>query len=232
MTTSTVVPTESVLTLHVTNEHRASGEARMLHARPGQALTFHGCLWGCCPLPDLRVTGAAGSIVADHHRWELTNDSASTPLRVWNLDSPHDQVRVPPGGTIAPPFDLAGVAGAAGQLFTVFGPEPDRLRPISCVSAVPVAWGIDPDSRRHDVMVALVAPRMQADPRAPLPTTCDIGRRLGISARTVQEHLAALARTLGLEGDGTRRPGRLQEALATYALNHPYVPPRGRQMPW
>lgn len=201
-------------------------------ASAGRPVVFSGCETGCCPPPDLLVHGAAGTVLAEDGRWHLTNDSDVVPIRVWNLDDPRDHVRVPPGGTVSPPFDLAAVAGAKGHVLTVFGPEPRVEACGSCVSGVPVAWGIDPTSRRHEVMLVLVAPRMLGDSAAPLPTARQIGERLGMSHRTVQEHLTALVRSLGLAPSGSRRPGWLQEALATYALDHPYVPAPGCLSPW
>jgi len=199
----------------------------------GRPVTFSGCVAGCCPPPDLLVRGGAGTVRADDDgAWHLTNMSSAVALRVWNLDDPRDQVRVPPGGTLSPPFDLAAVAGATGHILTVFGPEPAAAPPGWCVSDVPVAWGIDPTSRRHEVMVALVAPRQRGDACAPLPTAREIGEQLGMSHRTVQEHLSALIRTLDIPTTRVRRPGWVQEALVTYALNHPYVPPKGASLPW
>ncbi|WP_125774535.1 response regulator transcription factor [Antribacter gilvus] len=228
-----LIATDVVLTV----KRAAGGEepdaGDTVNVPAGRPVRFSGCVARCCPRPDLLVRGGAGTVYADEDgAWYLTNTSSAVTLRVWNLDDPHDQVRVLPGGTLSPPFDLAAVAGATGHILTVFGPEPTGTPPGWCVSDVPVAWGIDPTSRRYEVMVALVAPRMQGDVCAPLPTAREIGEQLGMSHRTVQEHLSALVRTLEIPTTKVRRPGWVQEALVTYALNHPYVPPAGERLPW
>jgi DNA-binding transcriptional ArsR family regulator len=198
----------------------------------GRPVTFNGCQSDCCPAPDLVVPGAAGAIEAGTTAWSLTNHCQTVTLRIWSLEDPDEQVRVRPGQTVSPPFDLAGVAGAAGHVLVVFGPDPVETKTGYCVADVPVAWGLNPTSRRHDVMVALVRPRMTGDSTTPLPTTREIGDLLGMSHRTVQEHLGELTRVLGLTESTDRRPGWIRAALATFAANHPYVPAPDTSSPW
>lgn len=198
----------------------------------GRTLHFHGCTGGCCPPPDLRVEGVAGSVVADRDGWRLSNRSSVVPLRVWNLEDSRDRLRLLPGCSTVPPFDLAGVAGASGHVVTVFGPEQGTLADTWCVGQVRESWGLDPGSRRHAVMAALVADRMRGNSTVPLPTAREIGDRLGISHRTVQEHLVQLAEQLGVPEPGHRRAGWIQEALVDFALLHPYVPVSGSRAPW
>ncbi|WP_402377415.1 hypothetical protein [Isoptericola rhizosphaerae] len=193
---------------------------------------FGSCDSGCCPATDLDVDGAAGSIVADERTWSIANLSASVPLRVWNLERPIDQVRVEPGTVLAPPFDLAGIAGASGHVLDVFGPDQRPAWSPRCSSGCVPAWGLDPASRRHAVMVALVSPRMTGDVTAPLPTTLEIAEMLDISPRTVEEHLVQLARVLRLSPVTARGPGWIREALAHHALERPYVAPPGHDLPW
>lgn len=233
MTATVVTGHETVLTVtSVGADGHDGSEPRSIDAPARRTVTFNGCRTGCCPAPDLVVPGAAGTIVAGPADWWVTNHCPSVTLRIWSLEDPVEQVRARPGQTVSPPFDLAGISGAAGHVLTVFGPDPVASDVEFCVADVPVAWGLNPASRRHDVMVALVRPRMQGDPGATLPTTREIGDLLGMSHRTVQEHLYELARALGLTGQADRRPGWIRTALATYAANHPYVPPPGSPLPW
>lgn len=203
-----------------------------IDAPVGRAVRFHGCTHACCPPADFHVAGGAGMVVARDGQWFVTNESASVTLRVWNLDDPNDQTRVPPGQTLSPPFDLAGISGAARHILTVFGPNPSMSAHGWCIGDLPVAWGLDPASRRHDVMVTLVARRMRGDMIAPPPTAREIGSELGISPRTVQEHLKLLAEQLDLRTTGHGKPGWIQTALTEFAVEHPYLPPPGSPAPW
>lgn len=222
---------ETVITIRAERDGARRGHGTA-DAPAGRVLQFHGCTDGCCPPPDLHVAGVAGSVVADRDGWRLANRSAVMPLRVWNLDDPRDRLRLLPGCATAPPFDLAGIAGAAGHVLTVFGPEQTAGTDARCVGHVRESWGLDPSSRRHAVMTALVADRMRGEGAAPLPTAREIGARLGISHRTVQEHLVQLAEQLGVPDPGHRRAGWIQEALVEFALLHPYVPAPGSRIPW
>lgn len=192
-------------------------------APSGYAVRFHGCTSQCCPHPDLFVAGAAGTITADTDSWGLTNESDSIPLLVWSLDDPGEQTRVLPGRSTSPPFDLAGVSGADGHILTVFGPETARSRRSWCVGELPIAWGLHPDSRSHSVMLALVSSRMHGGSSTPPPTARAIGKQLGISHRTVQEHLRNLVDELGIPVPANRPRGWIQAALVSYALQHPYI---------
>ncbi|QJW38083.1 hypothetical protein [Cellulosimicrobium protaetiae] len=221
---------ETVITIRAERGGRRAH--RSADAPAGRVLQFHGCTDGCCPSPDLYVEGVAGSVVADEHGWRLANRSAVMPLRVWNLDDPGDRLRLLPGCATTPPFDLAGISGAAGHVLTVLGPEQGAVVEARCVGRVRESWGLDPGSRRHTVMAALVQDRMRGDSTVPLPTAREIGARLGISHRTVQEHLVQLAEQLKVPDPGHRRAGWIQEALVEFALLHPYVPAPGSRVPW
>lgn len=212
------------------NTHRSGPDS--IDVPADRPIRFHGCTRTCCPPADLHVAGGAGRVVAHDEQWFLTNESASVTLRVWNLDDPNDQTRVPPGQTLSPPFDLAGISGAAKHILTVFGPNPSVSAGDWCIGDLPVAWGLDPKSRRHDVMLTLVERRMRGDTTAPPPTAREIGSTLGMSPRTVQEHLKRLAEQLGLRTPGHCRPGWIQTALTDFAVEHPYLPPSGDPAPW
>lgn len=201
------------------------GRQRSINAPQGRPVTFHGCVAACCPTPSLAVVGAAGRIVALDGTWHLTNLSLDVTLRVWRLDDPRDGTHVPPGISVSPPFDLAGITGASGHVLTVFGPQQTPTTTACCVGASPVAWGLDPQSRRHDVMIALVTAAMQGDTASPVPTARTIGAELGMSHRTVQEHLRALVVSLKLSAPQGRRSGWIRDALVEYALHHTYIPP-------
>lgn len=224
-------PPTTVLTLRPAGPPPHDGRASV-EAPAGILLTFHGCARACCPPPDLRVAGAAGQVVADADGWDLTNLSADLTLTVWCLDDPSNATRVLPGMSVSPPFDLAGVTGAAGHVLTVFGPHPAPARHRRCVADVPVAWGLEPTSRRHAVMVELVRRRLSGDLTTPPPTAREIGVALGMSHRTVQEHLRTLVDMLGIDAPPTRRPGWARDALVTFALTHTYRPRRGTTTPW
>lgn len=218
------------LVLTVTAGKPAAGSARLaarVHAPLGRVIRFHGCVAGCCPAADLAVDGAAGSVVAYGDHWRLTNESAAVVLRVWNLDNPGDQFRVAPLQSVPVPFDLAGIAGAAGHAVTVLGPPAPLCGEERCVSSLRPAWGLEPTSRRHDVMLRLVGRRLRGDFASALPTAREIGRDLGISHRTVQEHLTWLVKHLAVVDPGHRRPGWIQEALVDFAVSHPYIPRAG-----
>lgn len=118
-------PPTTVLTLRHAGAVPPDGRVSV-EAPAGRPLTFHGCARTCCPPPDLRVAGAAGQVVAHADAWHLTNLSAGLSLTVWCLDDPSNATRVPPGMSVSPPYDLAGVTGAAGDVLTVFGPHPVR----------------------------------------------------------------------------------------------------------
>lgn len=95
-----------------------------------------------------------------------------------------------------------------------------------------MTWGLEPTSRRHAVMVELVRRRLSGDLTTPPPTAREIGAALGMSHRTVQEHLRTLVRVLGICAPPSPRPGWAREALITFALTHTYVPRDGGAAPW
>jgi DNA-binding transcriptional ArsR family regulator len=201
-------------------------------APAGTPVTFHGCIDDCCPPADLHVAGAAGQVVAREGSWSLTNLSSVVTVTVWCLDDPQNASRVPPGISVSPPFDLAGVTGAAGHVLTVFGPNLVPVPKRHCVAETPVAWGLDPTSRRHAVMIELVRRRLAGDLAAPAPTDREIGGKLGMSPRTVQEHLRGLTEALRIAAPLDRRPGWAREALVRFAITHTYIPRRGDSTPW
>lgn len=224
-------PPTTALTLRPVEPAPRDGHASV-EAPAGTPLTFHGCAGTCCPPPDLRVAGVAGQVVARAGAWDLTNLSTDLDLTVWCLDDPSNATRVLPGMSVSPPFDLAGVTGAAGHVLTVFGPHPAPARHRRCVADVPVAWGLEPTSRRHAVMVELVRCRLSGDLTTPPPTAREIGVVLGMSHRTVQEHIRALVDVLGISAPSVPRPGWARDALTTFALTHTYLPRRGITTPW
>lgn len=197
----------------------------------GRAVVFHGCRTGCCPPADPSVTGAAGIITTTEQSWSVLNTSTASPIQVWDLENSANRVTVGPGLGMAPPWDLAGIGVANRRILTVHGPR-STVKTTLCSGWTLPAWGLDPASRAHEVMVTLVAQQMAGDASVPLPTAREIGQQLGVSHRTVHEHLRHLVTVLGIEVPNHRKTGWVTSALADFALTVPYIPVPGTEVPW
>jgi hypothetical protein len=191
----------------------------------GQGISFGECMTGCCT-PTIETRGASGHVVGFETHWAIANHSSHVPLMVRNADRPADRFTISPGqGDTIVPFDIAEILGARGHVLTVLGPGPgatDCNAP--CTGDIPVAWGLNPTTIYFRVMITAVRPIIEGT-SDPLPTPAQIARELGLTTRQLYDHLTHLCRLLKLTPAGdTSGPWRLA-AVATYAREHPFIPP-------
>lgn len=121
---------------------------------------------------------------------------------------------------------MAEILGACGHVLTVLGAGPGAHRcNAPCAGEIPVAWGLDPTTMYYRVMTVAVWSIVE-ETNDPLPTRAEIAQELGLTMPQLYDHLTHLCRLLELDPPDSNisGPWRLA-ALATYARDHPFIPP-------
>lgn len=162
----------------------------------GEELTFGSdCIWKAA---NLRVSGAAGSIIARGDHWKLTNFGSRWPIRVQNLIHGYERFRVRPRVQSTPvPFELCRVDGLSGHIFTVFGPEWKIASDDRCVHVENHGWMPRRDTVCNAVLRELCTSASrtgdQSSTSPPPPSSSTIARRLGLSTRAIDAQIDYLA---------------------------------------